>query len=218
MAQCQGDRGHAGAGTLVAYHLPMSSPDFPRDRYGAVAIALHWLIGLALIGQVTFGFLLDDLAPRGTPSRGAVINLHKSFGIVLGVLILLRLAWRLAHRRPGWPAALSAFQRRAALAVHVALYACMVVMPLSGYVGSNFSKHGVKFFGHTLSPWGPDRPAVYDALNGVHVATGWLFAVLIAGHVAAALVHALRRDGVLSRILPGRLAAASRTPSSRTTA
>jgi cytochrome b561 len=198
----------------------MSRPETPRDRYGTVAIALHWLIGLALIGQVTFGFLLDELAPRGTPSRGAVINLHKSFGIVLGVLILVRLGWRLAHRRPGWPVALSAWQRRAARAVHIALYACMVVMPLSGYVASNFSKHGIKFFGHSLSPWGPDLPAVYDALNRVHVVTGWLFAFLIAGHVAAALAHALRRDGVLSRILPRRAepAATSRPPTSRKTA
>jgi len=78
----------------------------------------------------------------------------------------------------------------------------MVIQPLSGYVGSNFSKHGVKFFGHELAPWGSDLPAVYAALNGIHVASGWIFAILIAGHVAAGLYHAFRRDGILSRILP----------------
>lgn len=171
-------------------------------RYDKVAAILHWLIGLALIGQVTFGFLLDDLAPRGTPSRGAVINLHKSFGIVLGLAIVLRVGWRLAHRMPDWPAVLPEAQRRAALAMHRLLYACMVILPLSGYVGSNFSKHGVKFFGHDLAPWGPDLPGVYSALNGVHVVAGWVFAILIAGHVAAGLYHAFKRDGVLARILP----------------
>ena len=50
------------------------------SRYDAVAVALHWLIGVALLVQITFGFLLDEIAPRGTPSRSAVINLHKSFG------------------------------------------------------------------------------------------------------------------------------------------
>jgi len=74
------------------------------SRYDAVAVALHWLIGVALLAQITFGFLLDEIAPRGTPSRSAVINLHKSFGLVLAVAILARLAWRLGHRAPPWPA------------------------------------------------------------------------------------------------------------------
>jgi cytochrome b561 len=184
----------------------MTTRSLPSDaRYDQVASALHWLIGVALLGQIAFGFLLDDIAPRNTPSRASVINLHKSFGIVLGLAILLRVGWRLAHRPPAWPAALPAWQRRAAHVVHGLLYACMIVMPASGYIGSNFSKHGIKFFGRPLPPWGPDDPAVYDALNRVHVVTAWIFAVLIAGHVLAALQHAaVVRDGVFSRIWPWR--------------
>jgi cytochrome b561 len=180
-------------------------PDFDDGVHDPVAAALHWLIGAALLGQIAFGFLLDDIAPRGTPSRAAVINLHKSFGIVLGLAIVLRLAWRLAHPPPPWPRSMPAWQRRTARFWHAALYACMVVMPLSGYVGSNFSKYGVKFFGRTLAPWGPDLPAVYEALDRVHVVTGWLFTALIAGHVLAALQHAfVARDGVFARIWPWR--------------
>jgi cytochrome b561 len=85
------------------------------SRYDAVAVALHWLIGVALLAQITFGFLLDEIAPRGTPSRSAVINLHKSFGLVLAVAILARLAWRLGHRAPPWPATMPEWQQRAAL-------------------------------------------------------------------------------------------------------
>jgi cytochrome b561 len=172
-------------------------------RYDRVAAALHWLIGVALLAQVAFGFLLDDIAPRNTPSRAAVINLHKSFGIVLGLAIVLRLAWRLAHRPPRWPAAMSAWQRRAARAGHGLLYACMIVLPASGYVASNFSKYGVTFFGQPLRPWAPALPQVYTALNGVHVATAWVFTLLIAGHVLVALQHAfVARDGILRRIWP----------------
>ena len=147
--------------------MPTPRPDdADGDRYDRVAAALHWIIGVALLAQVTFGFLLDDIAPRGTSSRAAVINLHKSFGIVLGLAI---------------------------------------VLPASGYVASNFSKHGVKFFGRPVAPWGPDLPTVYDALNGLHVATGWLFAALIGGHVLAALQHAwIARDGIFGRIWPWR--------------
>jgi len=161
------------------------------------------LIGLALLGQITFGFLLDDIAPRGTVSRAPVINLHKSFGIVLGALIVLRLAWRLAHRPPGLPAFMPAWQRVAATWSHRALYACMIVMPLSGYIGSNFSKYGVVFFGFPLKPWGIESKAIYAVFNGTHVVTAWIFTALIVVHVLGALRHLLvERDGVFRRMWP----------------
>jgi cytochrome b561 len=173
------------------------------QAYGRVASLLHWLIGLALLGQITFGFLLDEIAPRGTPARAGVINLHKSLGIVLAVLIVLRLGWRLRHRPPAWPASMSVWQGRAASIGHATLYACMLTMPISGYIASNFSKHGIKFFGIALRPWGPDLPWVYAGFNLVHVGTAWVFTLLIAGHVLLAAQHALlERNGLLARISP----------------
>jgi len=174
-----------------------------HTHYDRVASLLHWLLGLALVGQIAFGFLLDDIAPRGTPARAGVINLHKSLGIALGVLILLRLAWRLRHRPPAWPASMSAWQCRAARIGHAAMYACMIVVPASGYVASNFSKHGVKLFGVALRPWGPDLPAVYAAANLLHEAAAWVFTALIVGHVLVVAKHALLdHDGLLARISP----------------
>ena len=169
-----------------------------------MAIALHWAVGLALLAQMVFGFLLDDIAPRGTPARAGVINLHKSIGIVLGVLIVLRLAWRLAHRPPAWPRAMSLAQQRAAQWGHRALYALMLAMPLSGYIASNLSKHGVRFFGLVLPPWGPNSPPLYALFNGLHVVAAWALAALVAGHVLAALWHLRRRDGLFERMLPSR--------------
>lgn len=179
----------------------------PREasaRYTPVAIALHWLIGLAVLAQIAFGFLLDDLAPRGTPARAFTINLHKSIGIVLFVLIAARLLWRLRHAPPDWPASMPVWQHGAARFGHRALYACMLVAPLAGYLASNFSKHGVILFGVRLAPWGPDLPRVYDALNGMHVVTAWLLTALIVGHVAVSLKHAfIDRDDMFSRMWPG---------------
>jgi len=173
-------------------------------RYGRVAIVLHWAIGLLLLAEIAFGFLLDDIAPRGTPWRGVVVNLHKSVGVVLIVLGLLRLAWRLRHRPPPWPATLPPWRARAATAMHRALYAAMIGAPLAGYVGSNFSRHGVRFFGHPFAPWGPDLPAVYAFCNQLHVALSWALGLLIALHVAAAAEHALHDDdGVFARMWPG---------------
>ena len=170
-------------------------------RYDRVAASLHGLIAVWLIGQIAFGFLLDGLAPRGTPSRGLFINLHKSSGMVLFLLIALRLWWRLRHPPPALPSSISAAQQRLATLGHRALYACMVVMPLSGYIASNFSKHGVKFFGVALKPWGPDLPAVYGVFSQLHNVTAWLFTALILGHVAMALKHQLiDKDGLLARM------------------
>lgn len=174
-----------------------------RPRYDRVAAWLHWSIGALLLAEIAFGLLLDEIAPRGTPARAGVINLHKSFGIVLGILIVVRVAWRLGHAPPPWPATMSPGRRRAANLGHMSLYACMVIAPLAGYLGSNFSKHGVRFFGVVLAPWGPDLPAAYSFLVGLHDASTYLLLTLTIGHVAMALKHALiERDGIFARIAP----------------
>jgi len=175
----------------------------PHLRYDRVAAWLHWGIGVLLLAEIAFGLLLDEIAPRGTPGRAGVINLHKSVGIVIGVLIVIRIAWRLGHAPPPWPTTMSVQRQRAARMGHLLLYVCMVVAPLAGYVGSNFSKHGVRFFGVVLAPWGPDWPAAYSFLVGLHNASTYLLLALTIGHVAMALKHALiERDGIFARIAP----------------
>jgi len=182
-------------------------------RYDRVSVWLHWGIGVLLLAEIAFGLLLDEIAPRGTPARAGVINLHKSFGIVLGLLIVFRIGWRLGHAAPPWPATMSALRRRAADLGHVALYACMLVAPLAGYIGSNFSKYGVRFFGLVLPPWGPDWPRAYAVLVGIHDASTYLLLALTIGHIALALKHALvERDGIFDRILPWSSARRASTP------
>ena len=191
-------RGRPDAATDVARAL---AP--PRLRYDRVAAWLHWGIGVLLLMEIAFGLLLDEIAPRGTPARAGVINLHKSVGIVIGLLVVVRIAWRFAHAPPPWPATMSVRRQRAAHVGHVVLYACMVVAPLAGYLGSNFSKHGVRFFGWVLAPWGPDWPAAYSLLVGLHDASTYLLLALTIGHVAMALKHAvIERDGIFARIAP----------------
>jgi cytochrome b561 len=172
-------------------------------RYTGTAIVLHWLIALLLLGQFAFGLLLEEI-PRGTPERGYYVNLHKSSGILIGILILLRLGWRLTHRPPPLPAAMPPWQRQAARFSHAALYLCMLALPLSGYLASNFSKHGIKFFNIVRwAPWGPDDKTLYAVFNGAHHLAALLLALLVAVHVLAVAKHMLLdRDGLLLRMWP----------------
>src|SRR5258707_8416438 len=116
------------------------------DRYTRVAIALHWLVAAAVIGQVIFGWYLPDI-PKGSPSRAVLFNLHKSIGLTIWALVVIRLGWRMGHQPPAASASLPRWQRNAAGLSHVALYACLFIMPLAGYVASNFTKYGILLYG-----------------------------------------------------------------------
>jgi len=169
-------------------------------RYSRVAIFLHWLLVVALLAQIGFGWFLGEV-PRGTPDRTIYVNLHKSTGILIGLVILLRLFWRMTHRAPALPSTMPAWERMAAKWSHVLLYVCMVVMPTSGYIASNFSKYGVNFFNSIkFPPWGVEDAAVYAAFNQIHVVTSWLFVGLIALHVLAALRHLAAKDDIFHRM------------------
>lgn len=186
------------------WHAPVSAPMHTAagmpDRYTRTAIVLHWLIAVLLIGQFAFGLLLGDIA-RGTPARGMYVNLHKSSGIVIGLLILLRIVWRLTHAPPQ-PAAMPRWQRHAAMLSHALLYLCMAALPLSGYLASNFSKDGIQFFNVVQwPPWGPDDKSMYQLFNGIHHLAALLLAIFVVVHVLAVAKHMLvDRDGLLRRM------------------
>jgi cytochrome b561 len=182
-------------------------------RYTSTAIALHWLVALLLLGQFAFGLMLDDI-PRGTPERGYYVNLHKSTGLLIGLLIVLRVGWRLTHQAPPLPVAMPHWQRRAARFSHLALYLCMLMLPLSGYLASNFSKHGIKFFNVVRwAPWGPDDKMLYGIFNQLHHFSAALLAALVALHLLAVAKHMLiDRDGLLLRMWPRRAAPRSGLP------
>jgi len=173
-----------------------------RPHYHRVAIALHWLLAIALIYQLGLGIWMDGV-PKSPPGlRAEWFNWHKSVGMLLGLLIVLRALWRLTHVRPAWPEAMPRWQQRAAGVSHALLYACMVVMPLSGFLGSSFTKYPIKFFGTPLPRLWEADPDLKTLLSAVHTGASYVFMALIALHVVAALGHALRRDGVFSRMWP----------------
>jgi cytochrome b561 len=187
--------------------LQPESERHPHDvvvRYTRTAIALHWLIALVILVQIPFGWALEEI-PTGTPARGWYVNLHKSVGITLGAVIVVLACWRWFHPPPALPEWMPRWERLGASAIHAGLYACMLIMPLTGYLASNFSKWGVKYFNTILlPPWGIDDERIYAFFNGAHVMTSYIFLALILAHAASAVRHARRHDGILQRMWPTR--------------
>ncbi len=178
----------------------------PIPRYTTRAIALHWLLALLMLALVILGWFMVDI-PRATPARGFYFNLHKSLGIVAGVAVALQLWWRAKHPPPALPTTLAKWQIKASGVTHHLLYLSMVALILSGYVEANFTRYGVLFFGLRLAPWGWPDSAVSADLIAVHHYTAYIFTLLIAGHIAAALYHTvLGKERIVARMLPATFA------------
>lgn len=175
------------------------------NRYSLTAISLHWAMAVLVLAQFALGWWMIGI-PKDPPGlRADWFNLHKSIGLTAGIFVLVRLGWRLRHPAPPLPSTLPRWQALAARTNHALLYACMLVMPVSGYLGSSFTKYPVKYFGLTLPSWGWDAPALKDLFSAIHYATVWLFMALVALHVAAALKHLLAdRDEIFARMWPPR--------------
>lgn len=174
------------------------------SRYDGVAITMHWLLALVMFALIGLGWYMVDI-PRGTPERAYFYNLHKSIGLTVFAVVLLRLWWRQRHDPPVLPATLPDWQLVASTWSHRLLYVCMFVLPISGYIGSNFTKFGVKYFGIDIPPWGPEDKELYAIFKNTHVYTSYLFVTLIALHAGAALKHLIfDKDGVFQRMWPGR--------------
>jgi cytochrome b561 len=177
----------------------MSAP--ARTSYTATAIVLHWLVGLAVLGMIALGVWMINL-PKGVgPFRAEMYNLHKSIGMTVGLLVLARVAWRLAHPAPPLPASLPRWQARASDFIHYALYVCIVVQPAAGLLGSLASPYPVKYFGYTL-PFGSwDVVALKEIAGTVHFANAVVLSILVVIHVGAALYHlTVVRDGLFRRM------------------
>jgi len=168
--------------------------------YGAVARGFHWLLFVLLTIAVIVGNLLDEI-PKG-PTKIEVIGLHKSLGVLILALVLLRLAWRLMNVRPADPTGTPPLQNKLAHAVHWLLYAVMLLQPISGILMSQVEGHPVGFFGlFQLPTLLAKNEALSPILNGAHATIWVVLVVLVIGHAAAALYHHyVMKDDVLRRM------------------
>jgi cytochrome b561 len=172
-------------------------------RYGSVAQTLHWVIVGLLVVQFTLGKIAGDL-PNGL-DKLVILARHKSFGITILALALLRLAWRF-HDRPPPLQPMPRWQTIAARISHAALYTLLFAMPLTGWMMSSASNYPVSWFGLAQLPdlVAPD-PALKEALHEVHETLSNVLLALASLHIFAALKHQFfDRNGLMFRMLPWR--------------
>ena len=170
-----------------------------HERYTAVAIAFHWTIAVLILFNLGFGFFMEGFPPA---LKGVILPMHFSSGITVLGLSVLRVAWRLFHRPPEFAPDMTRLEANAAHAVHLLLYAGMIIMPLTGW--SIISAHpphpgaGAEIWWGLfhLPPLGPVshlEPGFQKVMHGYfvnsHTVGGYIMVGLLLLHVAGALKH-----------------------------
>jgi cytochrome b561 len=186
----------------------------PIARYTNAAIALHWIIAVLILANVALGYAGEAVPDAYVRS---VVDSHKSTGITVLGLALLRLLWRISHPPPDFPPSYSRFERFAAHAAHGALYILIFALPISGWMHDSAWKdaaaHPMSLY--RLVPWprigwiAGVEPVEKERLHTLFFAWHTYFAyalyLLLALHIAGALKHQfLDREAALQRMLPRR--------------
>ncbi len=167
-------------------------------RWGLVAASLHWLMALAILAMLVLGTVMVNYPMSTTKLK--LFAVHKSIGVTLLVLVCVRLLWRVADRRPGWPDGITDGHRMLARGAHVALYLLMALVPLSGWFINAASGFPLNWFGlyAVPSPMAPDE-TLQALAESVHLVAVITLATIISLHVAGALYHQFARRNELIR-------------------
>ena len=179
---------------------------FPPPREAAVhhpgLRLLHWLMAALIFVALPLGVWASE-TPRG-PQRSEILFFHKSIGMTVLFLAALRIVWRLVVGAPGYSEPLGKLTHAAAQAGHIALYALMLALPVSGYLSSNGAGAVVPWFGlFTFPHLLPKNETLRVAAGEAHYVFAWTIAFVLAAHLGAVVWHvAIKRDSVLTRMWP----------------
>ena len=171
------------------------------SKFSTVLKSLHWALFALVITQYSLITHREYFAATDVQKMNDML-LHKSFGLIVLFAGVAMLIVRRTGKRPAWPS-MKAWEKKLAGVVHIGLYLCLLVMPISGILMSQMRGYSVKFFGLTL----PNLVSPNEQLSGVfhetHEITAWVLLGLVSVHIFAALFHHfIRKDNVLKRMLP----------------
>ena len=173
-----------------------------QRTYGLIAQALHWLVAVGIAVQFVWAWRIDET--ESIRAQFTLVNQHKSIGMTVLALVVVRLCWRAFNRPPPFPSSMSAWERFTASTAHWLLYALILLMPVSGWIYTSAAGFGPEFFGLV------DIPALVGQNERLEKVFGavheWLavgIATLVSIHVLAALRHQfVLKDGLLRRMIP----------------
>jgi cytochrome b561 len=170
-------------------------------RYGALAQLFHWVIVVLIITQFVLALWADGLPPI---NNLGVLGTHKSIGITILMLAVLRLAWRLFNPVPLQPRGMPRWQELSAHVSHFLLYALLFITPVLGWLMSSARAFSVSWFGLVQLPdFIEPNKAAFERLRDWHEVMAWSLATIAVIHLAAALKHHFfDHDDVLRRMLP----------------
>ena len=168
----------------------------PYARYTRFAVAMHWIVAAVVVVQYPLGWWMQTIPKQPPGPRAEMFNVHKSIGLTILALMIVRLGWRLAHRPPELPE-MPAWQARLARGTHLLLYVVLIALPLAGYLGSAFSGYPVRFFGIVLPPWAPKNVALKEWMGTAHLVLAWALTLAFALHVAGVVQHLADRKSVV---------------------
>lgn len=187
-----------------------------QTRFGAIAISFHWLIALLFIGMIGIGLTMTSLS-LANPWTFPLFQWHKSFGMLILALVVLRLIWRQLQTVPDAPP-LNAYERAAMHLTHYGLYAALFAMPITGWIVVSSSSLGLPtiLFNTIHLPHisyiaaSPHKALINEWASGAHEVIAWSATALLVGHAGAALYHHfIRKDEILRRMLPAWMLKAS---------
>lgn len=190
-------------------------------RYTKTAIVLHWLIALGIFAMFALGWYMSEL-PKEAPKQIAYdlfdwgiytwqlaeaasprtfyFNLHKSIGVTILALIIVRVLWRITHRPPAMLSSYKAWERKLATGTHHLLYLLMIALPVSGLIMAVSSKYGVKWFGIDFIG-GLDNTPLREAFKEVHEIIGVVILLVLILHILGALKHKfIDKDTTMDRM------------------
>jgi len=131
---------------------------------------------------------------KGSEARSWFFGIHKSLGLTLALLALIRLVWKTYSKPPALPDFVAPIQKKLATATHHLLYMMMFIQPVSGYISSSFSGYKTKFWGIPLPHWGTKQPELNQLFTGIHEISAICLVVLIILHISGVIYHLHKKE------------------------
>ena len=183
------------------------APPSGAAAYDGIAQAVHWLVAALAVIAVALGWAIAG-APRNTPQRDLLLLLHRFVGLTILAAMVFRTGWRWHRPPPPLPPVLARSEIALARLTHFALYLLLLLMPLAGCLNAAAAGHAVNLFGAvSIPPLLPENDRLSQVAIAIHLVAQYPLYLFIALHTAGAIFHgAIRRDGIVERILPIRRA------------